>query len=390
MQFGFFTHNYTLSDGFTLDGTLSLSSHLAAYHKFIRRQAMTTRHPTFSVLLEGFGDISTKVKNISCDASITDSLHQPSYGRGNVIIYDNSGIYIDGGRTLIDVNTRIYIFAGFNNDNIPIWAGRITDAKADTDKREVNLSIAQDGHILSNRSTSGDFSSYSTPKTMIDYLCQQAGLPSPIYENESGQPSTVTFGNTYQDNNRTYWAMVHGACLNMFYVPLFDVNGVLNLKRRSGFTDVDWMFQDSNIEYMKYLDEAEMINKKIIDYTNPVKFEFTLGDSVNLGQSSRSESSSYSIAQWNEDSDYETDPFIGTWTRAGTINAEILDYYPYRRTLYEVRGAGVPQLELLDRVSVRYEKQNLYGKFVVMGRKHEIAPGYYTTTDKLLSAGERF
>lgn len=389
MQYGFLQRTFTLNDNITLGNELTLSSYVGTYHTFIRRQKDKCRFPTFSVFLESYGDISSGVKSISVDSIITDSLKQPTYGRGNIVIYDSSGVYTDGGRSLIEENWRVQVFSGFNDDNIPIWAGRITDAKADTDKHEVNLSVAQDGHILSNRSTSGDYGAYNTPKKMVDRLTQLSGLPQASYENEPGQPSNVVFGNTYQENNRNYWAMVHGACLNMFYVPIFDINGILTLKRRSGFNDVDWLFSDSNIEYMKYLEEAELINNKVIDYTSPVKFEFTLGDSVNIGQHTRSLSNSYSISQWNEKSDYETDPLIGTWTRAGAINDEILDYYPYRRTLYELRSPGVPQLELLDRVRIKFDRQNITGKFIIIGRKHEITPGFYTTTEKLISSGER-
>jgi len=389
MQFGNFERVWALGDGITLGDGLTLNEYIGAYHTFIRRQASKSRYPTFSVLLEYFGDISPYVKSVNCNMMITDSLHQPTYGRGNIIIYDKAGIYTDGGRSLIDENFKVFIFAGFNDDNIPIWAGRVTDAKADTDKHEVNIALAQDGHILANRTTSGSFSAYNTAKTLTDYLCGLAGLAKPIYENESGQPTGVTFGNSFQENNRSYWAMVYGACLNIFYIPIFDVNGVLNLKRRDSFNDVDFLYNDSNIEYMKYLEEAEMINRKTIDYTNPVRFEFELGDGVQIGQRSKSAQNSYSIAQWNEKSDYETDPFIGTWTRAEAITDQVLDFYPYRRALYEVRSPGIPQLELLDRVRVRYEKQNIQGKFIVMGRRHEITPGNHVTTDKLLSSGER-
>lgn len=357
---------------------------------FKRHQAANGRVPTFSVFLEEQGDISSYCKAITCNALIQDSLHQPSYGRGNITLQNKDGAFTEAGKPTIGPGSKIKVFAGFDNDNIPIWKGTVTEAKPTTDMHEVVLSIAQFGGVLNNVHTSGDYSAYNTPKTLINRLCQLAGLSAPVYQNESGQPTTYTFGNDYIETNKSYWAIVHGATFCIFYVPYFDVNGVLNLRRRSDFTDADFLFDDSNIISIESLDKADLINNKVIDYGNPVRFEFTLGDNVTFGQRTRRDSNSYSQSQWGEDADYETDELVGTWTKAGTIIDEVMDYYPYLKYLYRIKAEAVPQLELLDRPRVKTVKHNIEGKFVVLGRRHEIRPGYYVTTDTLMSEGERF
>jgi len=360
------------------------------WRRFERHQASLVRVPTFSVSVDCFGEISNDCKSISCWSEIEDTLHQPNYGRGTIVLKNTGGKYSEAGRSLIDYSDMVKIWAGFNDDNVPIWKGIVTDAKMNSLSGEMNLSLAQFGELLAKSSTSGDFSGYNTPKTLIDHLCTEVGLSAPVYQNETGQPSTYTFANTYMETNPSYWAMVHGACFCIFYVPYFDVDGVLNLRRRSDFTDVDFRFDDSNMNSIRYDKDAELINNKIVDYANPVRFEFAFGDDVTFGQQSRSDSNSYSKSQWGEHSDYETDPFVGTWTAAGKIIAEVLDWYPYRRLLYKVTAKAIPHLELLDRVHMKSNKYNIDGKFTIIGRKHNIRPGYYVTEDTLMSAGQRF
>ena len=356
--------------------------------KFEYMQKSNLRNPTCSVLISDFGDISDYCLYISCTSEIEDTLHQPNYGRGNIVIADTEDIFIENGRSKIEPMSHIKIFAGFDNINIPIWTGTIADSSVDSDNRQLNLSLAQFGELLNRSSTSGSFASYNTPKKLIEYLCSFVGIPAPIFENADGQPSIVSFGNTYQDNNRTLWAMVHGACLNIFYIPFFDTNGILNLRRRESFNKTNFVFDDDNIISLKWAKNAELINNKIVDYGECVKFEFALGDQVRFGQTTRSSSNTHSIAKYGEHSDYETDPFIGTWTNAGRIIDEILDYYAYRRYIYELTSPGIPQLKLLDMVYVVSEKFNIKGDFVIIGRTHNISKGSYTTTDTILSMEE--
>ena len=389
MQFGSLQRTIRLADGKL--GWYKLGQSISGdWREFVRRQATQERRPTFAVFCEAFGDISDDCKSVTCGSDVEDTLHQPNYGRGNIVLQNKSANYTEAGRSLIETGYKGRIWAGVNGNNIPIWTGQVTDAKINSRSHNITLSLAQPGETLNNKRTSGDYSSYNTPKTLIDYLCGQAGLAAPSYDSEGGPPATYEFGNTYIENSRTYWSLIHGAGLCIFYVPIFDVYGVLNMKRRSGFTDVDYLFDDSNIISIEYVDDAELINNKVIDYGNPIRFEFTFADNINFGQQSRSKTNAYSIARWGERSDYETDELVGTWTKASAIIDEILDFYPYQRSLYRVVAAAVPQLELMDRVRVDSAKRNIQGRFVVMGRKHTIRPGSYVTEDILMSMGAKF
>jgi hypothetical protein len=259
----------------------------------------------------------------------------------------------------------------------------------DTSARQITLSVAQHGEVLARAMTSGDFDSYDSPKLLIDELCRRLGLAAPEYENESGVPTNYTFGITFIEFPRTYWSLIHGACLCIFYAPYFDANGVLQLKRRNSFSEDEYVFDDGNIDALRYVDDAELINNKVIDYGTSIRFGFRFGDNVNPYQQSFSDSNSYSRAQWGEDSDYETDQLIGTYDNAKVLVAEALDWYAYRRVMYELETRGIPQLNLFDRVALNSNKHNVKDKYRVAGIRHSLSPGSYTSYLKIISHGER-
>lgn len=359
--------------------------------RFARNQSSWLRKPSYSVMAEVQGDISDYVLSIDVASEIENSLHEPLYGFGSIVISNKGGQFTDAdGKPLFVNGYKVKVWAGFDGDNTPIWTGVVTDAIADSASRQVTLSVAQPGELLAKARTSGDYSDYDSPKLLINELCNRVGLVSPEYENEAGAPTTYTFGSTHIRTTRSYLSLVHGACLCIFYVPYFDHNGVLQIHRRNTYNDMDFTFDDSNLKMLRYRKDAELINHKILDYGTGLKFGFPFGDNLHPYQQIYSESKSASSARWGEDADYETDELIGTYDNAKALIPEILDYYAYKRTMYEAVSRAVPQLDLFDRVSIYSEKNDVEGKFGVVGINHSISPGRYTTTHTLLSMPERF
>lgn len=356
---------------------------------FKRKQLAAVRRPTYSVFSSVIGDISDYVTSIDVATEIEDTLHEPSYGRGSIVVSNKGGQFTDAGIPLFEKNYRIKVWAGFDDDNAPIWSGVVTDAVVDTSARQITLSVAQHGEVLARAMTSGDFADYDSPKLLIDELCRRLGLAAPEYENEDGVPTTYTFGITFVEFPRSYWSLVHGACLCIFYVPYFDANSVLQLKRRSSFTEDEYVFDDTNIDALHYDDDAELINNKVVDYGTSIKFGFRFGDNVNPYQQSYSAGNSYSQAQWGEDADYETDQLIGTYENAKLLVAEILDWYAYRRVKYTLETRGIPQLNLFDRVTLDSDIHNVHDKYRIAGITHSLAPGSYTSRIAIISHGER-
>lgn len=357
----------------------------------LKRKALATyRQPTFACFLEGEGDVTSYLKTFDVNTSVEDSLKEPNYGHGTVVLTNVGGIFSSKGVPTIEPNRWIYLYAGFDGDNIPIWTGVVTDPTINAELSEITLQVAQPGILLRRSKKEGNISSYNTPKLLIDYLCYNAGLPTPVFENASGVPTTFTFGNTWIENPRDYWALVHGACLCIFYVPYFDERGVLQLKRRSSYTDVDFVYTDNIIKSLYYLDDAELINVKHLDFATSVKFEAQFSDKIHPYQHIFNKTDTESRNRWGEFADAETDDLIGSFQNAKKIVTELMDWYPWKRVTYAINCPGIPYLQLFDRVQIKSTYHDIHGYFTIMGRNYSGTAGRFTTTDTLISSGTRF
>lgn len=389
MDFHNIVQDFTLGAGATLGDGYLLGQGVPDYAMFEERSRATDRHPTYSIFVENYGDISGDGVVAKYTRRAEDALKEPNYGTGTVTIADDEKKYIDNGRSIFRRNDQVMIFAGFEDQNLPRFSGIIRDIKVQSDAKIQTLTIAEMGYRLRTSKTSGDFSSYDTPKKLIDFLAGEALIGEIVYEDETGPPTTFTFGNT-QLSLRTFWAMMHGAALCISYLQHFDERGRLNLTRRTTFEDTGYTFTDSEIEKLTHIQVAKLINHKTIDFIKTIRPEFTAGDSINPGQHTRSDTDSASKRRYGEHENQETDELIGSWSNAGKMIAQILDYFPYSRDIYQMKTPALPQLQQSDRIFVSSEETGVEGFFTIMGIKERISMTSFGGWYILLSEGERY
>jgi len=389
MDFGNLKWIWALGDEKKLGAGLYLGQYIGPYKVFEQRSRAASRVPTFSCFVESHGDVTDSVRKISYDRRSEDRIREPNYGTGNISVVDTDGTYIENGMPTFQQGQRIYIFAGFNDDNIPRFSGIIREVYLESDTKTITLDIAEEGYRLRSMQTSGDHSSYNTPKLLIDYLAADAGIGIVEYENETGRPTTVEFGDTYLQL-RTYWAMIHGSGLVVGYRHYFDEQGKMQLVRRTSYEETDYIFDDDNIEYIKHDRAGEIINRKVIDYFHPIRPEFQAGDGVVAGQHTRSKSHATSKHKYGTFTNQETDELIGTWTNAGMVIDQVLDEYPFPQELYLMKCRALPQLQIDDRVFVNSAEQNVKGKFIIEKIKETITPRTFNNVFTISSARERF
>ena len=373
----------TLADGYFLGATIGTCT------DFVAKSRAFFRHPTFSIFAGLQGDITSDGIVVEYTRRAEDSLKEPNYGTGTVTISDDEQKYIENGHSVFKQNDAVMIFAGFDGDNIPRFSGVIRDIQLQSGSNVQVLSIAELGYRLRTSKTSGDHSVYDSPKLLIDYLGSKARIGEIVYEDESGPPTTFTFGQTFL-SLRTFWAMMHGAALCISYLQHFDEKGRLNLTRRTSFEDTGYTFTDSEIESLKYLQLAKLINHKTIDYIQSIRPEFTAGDGVVAGQHTRSGIDSTSKHKYGEFENQETDELIGTWSNAGLMIDQTLDYFPYPRQICRMTIRALPQLQIGDRIFISSDKMSIYGYFIIIGLHERISVTSYTGTYIIISAGERF
>ncbi len=357
--------------------------------KFIDRSLARVRHPTFSLFLERHGDVTADGLSADYRRRVEDTLKEPNYGTGTITLSDESEKYIEGGRSVFRNGDKVMLFGGFDDLNIPLFSGLIRDVQVQASAKVTTLQIADQGYRLRVSKTSGDFSSYPTPKTLINYLVSLARIGAVVYENESGPPTTFTFGDTFLEL-RSFWAMIHGAALCISYIQHFDEQGKLHISRRTTFAETGYIFTDSEITRLKHFELAELINHKTIDYVHCIRPEFTAGDGIHPGQHTRSRTDSTSKHKYGEYEDQETDELIGTWTNAGKMIDQILDFYPFPMHIYQMDTPALPQLQIADRIFISSDETGIEGFFWVTGEAEQINTAGYNGQYTLLSAGELF
>jgi hypothetical protein len=389
MDFGNLVQHFTLGAGVFLGDGYFLGLPVPDYLLFETRSRARFRYPTSSVFIAGHGDLTGDAITFEFTRRAEDSLHEPNYGTGTVTITDNDLNYIDNGRSIFKVNDAVMLFGGFEWQHIPRFSGIIRDVQLQGNSKTQVLTIAEQGYRLRKSKTSGDFSSYDTPKKLVDYLVSLARIGDIVYEDETGPPTTFTFGNTFL-SLRSYWAMIHGAALCMQYIQFFDEKGRLNLARRTSFEETGYTFTDSEITKLEHFQVAELINQKTIDYVIGITPGFLAGDNVYPSQHTRSATHSASKHKYGENEDQETDELIGSYQNAGKIIDQVLDYFPFPRDIYLMQTPALPQLQIADRIFVRSEETGIRGDFIIIGIKERMGANSYSGTYTLLSEGDRF
>ena len=191
---------------------------------------------------------------------------------------------------------------------------------------------------------------------------------------------------------RSFWDLIVGATYCVFQVPYFDENGVLQIQRRSKFSDTDIVFYDKDIESIDYLDATQLINLKSVSFRKSVRYSDKLGssDDIEIGQKHRKVTLPMSIEQFKEYADFTDEPLITTWSAAGKVINQELAWYSYPRYLLTLDCLARPELQYFDRISIYSDKRKIYGRFTIIGINESYMPGNYTNRFTLLSSQERF
>lgn len=383
---------YTLGDGMTLGQLVYPPGDvdIRAEDAFIRDYSTHVRSPTFSVLLGLQGDVTEYVKNISWHRRYKDSLHESNHGRGQVTLLDKDGIFIEDGKCVIMPNDQIKIWAGFNDTNLPRFAGIVTDPKVNTETHEILLGIADKGWLLKRSQTSGDYTDYTSPKLLVDKLYSDLSLGAVEYENEDGLPSTFALQNLTLDR-RDRWSIIHDVIWPLMYVFYLDEDGKLQCNRRDSFNETDVIFTDANVMDIEHLEIAELINKRSVSHSPETGTwnSWTLGDDVRFGEMTLTKTDDYSVGQYGEHADQEDSPYIGTFANAAAIVPSMIEYYARPRQIFSLKTPAIPTLGMQDLIYVNHQTENVIGWFQIIGIEETISPGNFWNTFTILSTPER-
>ena len=193
-------HVWTLSDGYTLGDALYLGQIVGSSASVAPEtgggERIGIRRPAISAFIELQGDVTANIKNFQFTRRIEDSLHEPGHGSGTLTLKDTEGQFIQNGRCTIRPNDKVMIFAGFGvhgrlySEGLPRFTGIVKEPAINAETGEIGLNLQDFGWPMKNKQTSGDWSDYNTPKLLVDELLSRLNLGEPVWENETGLPST--------------------------------------------------------------------------------------------------------------------------------------------------------------------------------------------------------
>lgn len=384
MIYGKLYHDWTLGDGYTLGDGKLLGEQTGRWHVFKRKCEDPIRRPVLSVFVERQGDVSDKVLNVSFSRKIKDSLHEPGHGSGSVVLLDPDGDLIQNGRSLIQPDDKVKIWAGWKDakgwesDMLPRFTGVVREPVVDTAGSTVTLSLQDFGYTMKQAQTSGDWSDYDTPKALVNELISRLSLGTPEWVQEDAAPSTYSL-NTSNLSRRNYWKITHGATLGINYIFYFDHNGTLQCKPRSWYNDTDVWLDDSDIIWIRHLRMAELINEKSFDLgTETVNWSgFMAGDHIRWGMDTYVDKDMQAQALYGEAADYEAEEMIADWSSIYRFVREAVEQNHHRRSLYEVRLKARPYLDISDRIHINSERYNIKGDMTIQGMAEDISGANY-------------
>jgi hypothetical protein len=191
---------------------------------------------------------------------------------------------------------------------------------------------------------------------------------------------------------RSYWSLITGALYCIFQVPYFDENGVLQIVRRSKFTDTDVVFKDSDIISIDFLDTAPVVNKKSVSFARSISYgdKALSNDDVEVGQNTRVISLDGSIEQIKEYAEFTDEPLINSWTAAGEVINQQLAWMGYPKFIFSLQTPARPEISYFDRVEISSNKRNIHCKGTIIGIQESFSNGGYTSKFTILTPQERF
>jgi len=228
-------------------------------------------------------------------------------------------------------------------------------------------------------------------KLLLDELLSRLNLGAATWQNDSGLPTTYEIGNTTL-SRRNYWKIAHGATLGIGYIHFFDGSGDMQCLRRDASVESGEVFRDSDIIGLRHVRMAEFVNQKSVDLNDaaPVPWSGTAGDSLRWGQATYTKHDKQSQALYGVSADYESEEMVSGWDNIFPYVRDSILWLKYPRHIYELRCAAHPYLDIMDKVRIDSDIQNIHGQMTVIGIDEYISASSYSQTLTLITHRELF
>ncbi len=235
---------------------------------FIIRQAAITRKPTWVVWISNIGDPSDYVRSIDTEAKVESAFGRGrlNVGRAVLTASNESGLFYSSGKSTIPKNSRMKIWAGFGNLNIPIFTGVVLSVDPLLDRDLVEISCTDYMGLLREMRVDGHQGSNNTIKLITEDFASTIGAQSNIPSNDE---TNETLTKPTFEPQRAISALEE-LMDAIFSVALFDEDGKMQVYPREFLNDSGgaFTFKDDNVldSGATQLADRETINDVSIEY----------------------------------------------------------------------------------------------------------------------------
>ena len=226
--------------------------------KFEKMQRGSVRNPTFTLWIEGFGEISKYAIEINTDIAVEYELNIMNIGLAVITVNNKEG-YFDKG---IDRYSRIKIWAGFSSLNIPIFTGFVDSVEPTGTRGTVQILCRDYMGLFEDILIFGNQEPSNTPKLLLEQFCSEVNVQSEL---DSGSEMAIVYSDPSFER-RTLKSAVEEICRSVFHFSYFDERGYLKVKPRGHKKLVSFIFNDNNVRECEAIRPTTIINSLEIEY----------------------------------------------------------------------------------------------------------------------------
>jgi hypothetical protein len=233
--------------------------------RFDAAQAYLVRKPTFVAWIEGFGDTTKYIMEIDSEVALESPQGRGhlNVGRAILVMSNEDGYFHSDGKSKVERNARMKIWAGFDDLNIPIFTGVVHSVEPTGTTDVVVLNCKDYMGLFQEVLIRGSQDPNNTAKLLIESFCDLANIPAPSIASTDETTSTYT---QPKFEEQSILRALEEVCNSIFYVAYFDEDGNLNAVEREYSRLVDFQFKDNNVIDCRNLVDTEIVNDITIEY----------------------------------------------------------------------------------------------------------------------------
>jgi|GEM_PF-1912244 len=233
--------------------------------RFDTAQAYLVRKPSFVLWIEGFGDPTEYVIEIDSEVALESPQGRGhlNVGRAILVMSNEGGYFHSDGKSKVERNARMKVWAGYNDLNIPIFTGIVHSVEPTGTTDVVVLNCKDYMGLFQEVLIRGSQDPDNTAKLLIESFCDLVNIPAPNIASTDETTSTYT---QPKFEEQSILRALEEVCNSIFYAAYFDEDGNLNAVEREYSRLADFQFKDNNVIDCSNLVDTEIVNDITIEY----------------------------------------------------------------------------------------------------------------------------